>query len=316
MFHLPSWLKLNKNWVPSQAHIKEGWITVDIFRETATRKHRVSSYREIEHSEPLMIEDLKTHLFSYFINRKRYVFKDISSHFITSTSRQYNLSPQQVMGQYIDAGYLGKETTFQRDGLTVADTRYGLTSRALHEVKQLKEALVHKNNDWIEEMKGELNSLRELFRNEYTVEQQQLMDFVATRLKECQEEGKSHLCPTLSWNYSRDSKPGYYQKAIEFILSLLHCMYKAEVFDWKEIGSRLNPSIGASKQFDPIKDHLLNFLEQITQKEPEQLGIISLGSLYSVYISGSMAFETNHYSQAMSGDSVHCLSNIQIQQSF
>lgn len=149
MITLPSWVKLNKNWVPAEHYIEENWIVVDIFRETKTRKQRVSSYKQIFQEDSLLIDGLLEHLITYCKDGKHHVINGPSSRYITSASRRFNMTGEQVLKQYFQSGYLGIETIYKRDGLSIDTVRYGTTEKTLNCAQDAINTIAQSNMEWL-----------------------------------------------------------------------------------------------------------------------------------------------------------------------
>jgi hypothetical protein len=313
MITLPSWVKLNKNWVPAEPYIEENWIVVDIFRETKTRKQRVSSYKQIFQEDSLLIDGLLEHLITYCKDGKHHVINGPSSKCITSASRRFNMTGEQILKQYFQSGYLGIETIYKRDGLSIDTVRYGTTEKTLNCAQDAINTIAQSNVEWLRKTQNQLERIVAIIGNNPSPEQQKIIEFVGNIIDRCCCHDNVTLSPELPWKYNSNQLPGNFHKALEFLISLLYCMEEACAFDWKEIGSCIDRSIGASKKFDNIKDQLLNLLESITHKEPDQLGIISMGSLYPLYLCGPITMDCKTTQCSIDSNTIYCLSNIQLQ---
>ena len=73
--------------------------------------------------------------------------------------------------------------------------------------------------------------------------------------------------------------------ALEFLLALGQAVPdNPEGFEWKKLGGAAYLEIGGSKRFDHLKDDLCTLAEIVTGLPVEELGLVSKGSLYSIYL--------------------------------
>lgn len=77
----------------------------------------------------------------------------------------------------------------------------------------------------------------------------------------------------------------------DFLIAIAEVAASRSRFDWKEIGARFYREIGGSKRFDRYKEDFLLRLETQLDRPLALLGLVSTGSLYSVYFSGQLTGE-------------------------
>lgn len=79
--------------------------------------------------------------------------------------------------------------------------------------------------------------------------------------------------------------------ALPFLVAAAQRTASMDPHDWKEIGARYRPGIGASKDFDAHQNRLVALLETVAGQPASVLGLVSLGSVWSLYGGGRLVYE-------------------------
>lgn len=188
----------------------------------------------------------------------------------------------------LQTGYLVRYQPLAPDGLTPEGTAtLYLGLRGVELLRQRRERLDIGHSKWAEVWSDAISALP--------------TDRQATpllRLQTFLQSAHSAVAAADLLTFPGDSfSPGthrqqHVQLALDFLAATAARMVSGEVFDWKEIGAHYHPAIGASKQFDAQQARLLELLASVAGIGPAACGLVSLGSLYSLYGAGPLTYSS------------------------
>lgn len=308
MLGLPEWVKVNKNWTPAVPYESNNYIIVEIFREQKTRMRKISCYKQVKFTESPLISGIKQTFLKLGKNLMNQVIKDSNHKVLTAIAKEYKIPCDEVLQQLINAGMLGVQTFYRSDGITIENEVYGVTNNIMKDINSSIRSIQDKNVDWLARMTEHVNKLKGYSYPVNAVEK--ILDSLVVLLEQCHSMQQVHF---YNWTYKNSNLPGSsFHTAVEFLVSVLYCIHEQGTYDWKEIGPKLDDTIGGSKRFDGEKQKLIGLIESITQIDAEALGLISLGSLYPLYLAGNLEWflgDTNHFTTS---DTVYSLTNLQL----
>jgi len=231
-----------------------------------------------------------------------------------------------LINRLICAGVLARWVRLARDGVSVTDMEIGpgclLEEQLLADRRRKhKQAL-----NWLTEQQQKLARLRGKGEFHLPLHQQRaysaLLDFTSNQLQAVQlyldnnGDRPQVTAGAFLWKYSTHKQTNNYILALEFLLALGQTMLESpEGFEWKELGGVAYLEIGGSKRFDHLKNDLCILAESVTGLPVEELGLISKGSLYSIYLGGRLdLIYTNGSRDEFARPGLYALTNIQVKE--
>lgn len=210
--------------------------------------------------------------------------------------------PEDLLEKLISACWLDKHIRLGRDGFSQLEVRLvpgDKLQAALEEAAGQKHRLAW---EWLAGQEALLVRLREGGRVPVGAPGEALSRIISY-LAEYLGQVRDHLAgegpvPEISWGggiwrFQSGHLPNNFTLAVEFLLCTGYLLkVRDSGFEWKELGPALYPGIGASKRFDRLRPQLLEFLETVSGFSPEQVGLISRGSLYSIYLVGDLSLDS------------------------
>lgn len=118
------------------------------------------------------------------------------------------------------------------------------------------------------------------------------------------------------WTFNPANVDSNYCLTIDFLSSLAHAItYYPYGFDWREIGSISKGLFGQSNRFDHLRDSLEVVVDSLFQEELSSLGLLSPGSIYSIYVAGNLSIHYNDgWVDSWLRPGVYSLNNLQLEE--
>lgn len=205
----------------------------------------------------------------------------------------------------LQTGYLARYQPLAQDGLTPeGDAKLFLGLRGLDLLRQRRERLDSSHSQWAELWSSALSALTGDHKAEPVV---RLMAFLH-QAAGAVNAGAPVEFPGGSFSPGTHRQQ-HVQLALDFLVAAAARMISGSAFDWKEIGAHYNPAIGASKQFDAHQDRLVDLLAAVTGATPGECGLISLGSLYSLYGTGPLTYSSGGVTRSVPHNLVWSISS-------
>lgn len=234
--------------------------------------------------------------------------------------------PEELLENLISACWVDKQVKLGRDGLSQVEVRLVPGDRlraALAEQAGQQDRLVR---EWLSGQQALLERLRDGGRMPAGVPGEVLSRIISC-LAESLGQVRCYLAgegpvPEISWGggtwrFQPGRLPNNFTLAVEFLLCTGYMLQVRDSgFEWKELGPVLYPGIGASKRFDRLRPQLLEFLETVSGFSPEQVGLISRGSLYSIYLVGDLTLQSSGGGMPLqvNRQTLAALTNIQVEE--
>lgn len=323
-FVFPTWIKLLKDWQLAPSPSVKGDIMIWKVYKTTAKKTRLIGQAEFSSSldasdVPKILEEPLVQKFS----KRRSIDHTSMIVLLALPSAKVGTTPEQLMRTLIRCGYLTRWVRFHSDGISEDVIEFGpgtilenqISSRNLNNV-----ALI---NTWLEWIQNDSLALSRMNASGLSTEQSVAIKLLLEKSDELIRIVRSYMenqtvpisisaGPT-NWPFSQAKSPNNYMIAMEFLLSLARAIIVSPSgFDWKEIGAISYNEIGGSKRFDSLKDGLFVLAEEITDIQLSDIGLISKGSLYSIYLSGLYHLSTqNGYQEHRDVCDIYAITNIQ-----
>ena len=322
-YSFPAWIKLLKDWQLASSPSPKGDIMIWKVFKTTAKKTRLIGHAEFSSNldvsdVPRIIEEPLIQRFS----KRRSTDHTSMIVLLALPSAKVGTTPEQLMRTLIRCGYLTRWVRFHSDGISENVTEFGPGSILENQISSRNLKSVALINTWIECIQNDTLALNEMNVVGLSTEQSVAVKLLLEKADELIRTVRSYMDQTVSisisagpanWPFSQVKSPNNYMLAMEFLLSLARAIIiSPSGFDWKEIGAISYNEIGGSKRFDSLKDGLFVLAEEITDTQLSDLGLISKGSLYSIYLSGLYRLSTqNGYQEHRVVCDIYAITNIQ-----
>lgn len=323
--NLPNWIKLNSSWTVNMPIEYRQWGLIKIYRETARKLFLVGTIEMgIEPDAGPIPQILTEKLLNFFVKRSSVDLKRFLQE-IAQDAVKIGSDPDLLTNNLIEAGYLTKWTRLAKDGVSIVSTLIG-PGRILEKAIETKR---QNNTDnaiqWLRAQKNKLTLLKEYPINSLAEIQQRgvlsILDKVACALQELED---NIYCvsemPVLvlgeNWSrFSLNKSSNGFMLGVEFLLALSNVLFlNSEGFEWKEIGATTFEEIGGSKRFDANKEILIKIAESVSNTAMSDLGLLSNGSLYSIYLAGNYRISyADGSDENRSRPGLYAITNVQVQ---
>lgn len=264
----------------------DGVVSWKVWRETA-RRHRVVAEVEVGEAPPWALPDeLATWLMKRWPSAGTQVPRSkVMAHL--AAVRPPEAAARAMLRRLVATQHLFSYQRLEADGRSFdGEPWYGLGEQGLALLQQrhtTRESALH---TWLESWEQGVAVLREQRHlHAYT----HLRDFL-WQAQVAVRAGDNVVFPNDLWASGGIQLTGT-RLALDFLLAVAGLAEVGEPFDWKEIGARYHPCIGASKQFDRQGDRLAALLEAVTGDTAETLGMVSSGRLANLFGAGRLVFE-------------------------
>ncbi len=237
---------------------------------------------------------------------------------------QTGFNPEDLVENLVSARWLDKQVKLGRDGISEVETKLVPGDRLVKALAEQSEQKLNKARRWSAELAGLLEQLAASEAPEETqrVAIQKITSLCrgfVDKINNYLEHGGPE--PEIKWSggtwrFNPGRLPNNFTLAVEFLLAMgLSITRNPNGFDWKEIGASIWPEIGASKRFDRLRRELPGFFEEVTGISPGDAGLVSQGSLYSVYLAGEYSVTCRGgVFTGVPGAPVSALTNIQLEE--
>jgi hypothetical protein len=303
----PSWIRLHKNWRVAEPPLKkDGLLRWRVYKETV-RKASLVGYAETaaERDPDALPPGLLPKLIGFFARRRSIPHQYFMRH-LAEEALKLRLPPEAMLNDLVRSGLLARWVTLAKDGVSPVSMEIGpgcVLEQAMSEKKLQQRAAIH---NWIQAQQTRLALLEsaDLDSLDGTQEEgvrllvrqarhqlnstQQYLDFAPRHLpKQVKHFSLSGTVNSSIWPFSTGKLPRNYMFATEFLLAVAGVIVSnPRGFDWKELDEAVPGGIGGAKRLDALKSKLSDFVEQVTGFPFSDLGLISGGSVYSIYLSG------------------------------
>jgi hypothetical protein len=321
---LPGWLKLLKNWkAEKEPEFKESRYVWRVYVEQL-RQRRLVGILEFKEESPAELQKLPPQLIDGLIN----IFSPGNA--ITFNrwealckkwAGRLSLDADFIMKSVYDCGLVGRFTRLKADEKSIHSVIYGPMAPLTSLCEKKSKDLIEHNKKWLDKIKRPIYGIAHDFTYENEDIKKQALSsihgFVLNKISQIEAlppDGSSlKIHDNLSWYFIWDKPRGKFHLALEFLLAVMKVAGRSSGgFEWKELGAAVDDSIGGSKRFDNDTDKLLVLLEDITVLPLDDMGLTSRGSLYPVYILGSIELHTNASTKALDR-SIHAITNLEIE---
>jgi len=318
----PRWVKFLKSWkAEEKPTYEEGRYVWRVYLE-GVRQRRLAGILEFKEDAREEIHKLPQELIEGLIK----LFSDSNAlsgerweEFCKKWASRLSLNDDFIMKSSFDLGLVGRFTRFKADEKSIHSVTYGPMDALTALCNKKAKEIVESNQKWLNKMKREIKSVT-LKEDENGHKGQALSiirNFVLDKISQIEElsaeEHPVKIHDKLTWTFAWDKPRSKFHLAMEFLLAVIKAVNRyPDGFEWKELGPQIDDSIGGSKRFDKDAEKLLSLVEDITDLPLEDLGLTSRGSLYPLYILGSLELTTDIASRTLS-DSIHAITNLEIE---
>jgi len=326
-FRFPGWVKMLARWQPArQPKEKTGLLEWQVLHETA-RTLRIAGYVEMaaEPNPSNLMNDPVPLLHNLYRQHRSLTQAKLVEKLGVAAARQ-GTTPEGLISRLVLAGVLARWVRLARDGISVIDIEIGpgclLEEQLMADHRQNhRQAL-----NWLMEQQQKLARLKEKETTHLPLSRRlafsSLLDFANKQLQALQlfldhrGDRPQIAAGTTLWNYPAQKQTNNYTLALEFLLALGQAVPdNPEGFEWKELGGAAYLEIGGSKRFDHLKDDLCTLAEIVTGLPVEELGLVSKGSLYSIYLGGRLDLIYSHdIRDGFARPGLYALTNIQVKE--
>lgn len=323
---LPNWIKMNSNWTIDAPIEYRQWGMVKIYQETVRKLFLVGIVEiGIEADDCSIPQILHQKLLRFFVKRLSVEFTRFLQE-IAQDAVKIGSDPELLTNNLIASGYLAKWTRLAKDGVSIVSIWIGpgrLLEKALENQRQTN---TNQTIQWILEQKKRLELLKKHPQANLSKTQRlgviKILERVTGALKELEDfYDYNSEQPVLlygdSWSrFSPNKIPNGFTLGVEFLLSLCNVLFlNTEGFEWKEIGATTYEKIGGSKCFDTSKDILIKITETISNTALSDIGLLSNGSLYPIYLAGNYRiFYSDGTEENRSRSGLYSITNVQVQE--
>ena len=320
---LPEWLKLLKSWKAEEMpKFMDGHYVWRVYVEQI-RQLRLVGILEFKEEAPEEIQKLPLEFINGLINlfwNGNAITSNRWEAFCKKWASKLSLDPASIMMSTYNCGLVGRFTRFKADEKSLHSVIYGpMTSMMALCDKKLKDIIAN-NQKWLNKVKKTLRSITNnvTYENEDAKTQAilSIKDFVLVKISQIEtlvKDSSLKIHDRLTWSFAWNKPRGKFHLALEFLLAVIKASHRSTGgFEWKELGAAVDDSIGGSKRFDNDMDRLLELLEHITGLPLEDLGLTSRGSLYPVYILGSIKLYTETSTEDLTC-SIHAITNLEVE---
>lgn len=322
---LPSWIKINSSWTIDPPIEYRQWGMVKVYRETARKLLLVGTVEIGIETDCSISQILHQKLLKFFSKRLSVEFNRFLRE-IAQDAVKIGSDPELLTNNLIASGYLVKWTKLAKDGVSIVNISLGPGRLLEKALKNQRATNTDQTIQWILEQKKRLELLKKHPQAKLSKPQQlgviKILERVTSALKELEDFfANNSEQPILlygdSWSrFSPNKIPNGFMLGIEFLLSLCKVMFlNTEGFEWKEIGANTYEKIGGSKRFDSGKDILIKIAEAISNTALSDMGLLSNGSLYSIYLAGNYRIlysDGTEENRLKSG--LYSITNVQVQE--
>jgi len=295
----PPEIKLLSRWRPALEPVaKEGLWHWKVYLET-TRKLKTAGYAEWGRDDFTPGDRLLNLLIRLYQNREALEAGKLFAG-LREQSPAQNLSAEETANLLVKAGWLILWVRLKADGLSPAQIKYYRGPKLTGSLNAAKMSAASKARAWAERLAGKWHALdtsagpRPDNRDQLTLLEQLkntslgLLDKTARHLNGVSPE-PPHLPGQPRKAFDPANLNNFFGLTLEFWLALAGAISASpKGFDWKEIGAGYHQAIGGSKVFDRQRDNLVLFTEELFNVSLAETGLISRGSLYSIYLAGSL----------------------------
>jgi len=322
---LPGWIRINNCTIDKPIEYRQ-WGRVKVYRETARKLFTLGTVEislELDNrSIPLI---LNQRLRKLFVKRSSMEFARFLQE-MAPDAVKIGIDPELLVNNLIASGHLAKWTRFAKDGISISSILVGpglLIEEAIRNQRETNfERIIH----WTNEQKKRLASIKTLQQSGLSQKQKvgvaRVLDRVTSALTELEdfiEHNGEQPCLKIgdSWTrFSTNKFPNGFTIGVEFLLSLCNVMFlNIKGFEWKEIGATAYEEIGGSKRFDGNKDALIKVTEKISNIALSDMGLLSNGSLYPIYLAGNYKIVYNNGTEdCHSKPGIYAITNVQVEE--
>jgi 5S rRNA maturation endonuclease (ribonuclease M5) len=294
---IPSWIKISNGCKMDPSTEYRDWGKVKIYRETARKFFLVGAVElGLDGDRTQIPQILSQKLMRLFAKRSSLPLNRFLQE-IAPDAVKIGIDTDLLVNNLISSGHLAKWVRYAIDGISEVSVVVG-PGLALEEIlKKKRDTNFEQILDWVISQKNRLCSLENYEFPNLSPKQTKsifnIQDSVSNALRDLGDFlSENRDAPALvdgdSWSrFSFNKIPNGFIMGVEFMLSLANAlMQNAEGFDWKEIGATSYEEIGGSKRFDSNKESLIKLTEQILENSLSDIGLLSNGSLYSIYLAG------------------------------
>lgn len=341
----PPEIKLLAGWRPaSEPMVREGFWHWKVYLESA-RKIKTAGYAEWGQDDFTPGKGLHDLLLRLYRHRNALEAGRLSAAFKEQTPAQ-NLIPEETANLLVKAGWLILWVRLKADGLSPLQTQFYRGPKLTASLNEAKISAAVSARAWTKRLtkkwqaieistearSNSQGSSRENSREkpmllEQPMTQERLRLLKQLRLLEQLKitsrglldktgaylKGESPAPPHLPEQPRKAFDPAnmnnFFAITLEFWTALAGAIAASpDGFDWKEIGAGYHQAIGGSKLFDRQRDNLVLYTEEIFNVSLAETGLISRGSLYSIYLAGSLV------TGGQAATSIQAVTNIQVEE--
>lgn len=291
----PSLIKLLSGWRwAKEPSVKDDQYYWPVYKETVRKLHPVG-YVQWGTEELSPSQGIVTILLKLFKARENIaetkLLKAISQ---TGSSP----SPEELITLLVKGDWLLRWVRLKADGMSPQETRYYAGTRLTRELAEAKDSANQAAQLWLKNLTEKWQALAEGLNTwQGSPEQYQLVgnlhkavtDLLNQLESSIEQPGSERPClpgPRL-YSFEPGNLSNFFALTLEFWTALAKAILTTPSgFDWKEIGAVYYQMIGGSKVFDQQKDRLVNITEELFGVSLSEVGLISRGSLYSIYLAG------------------------------
>ncbi|MHB8984124.1 MAG: hypothetical protein ACYC4E_02075, partial [Carboxydocellales bacterium] len=207
-------------------------------------------------------------------------------------------SPEELITLLVKGDWLLRWVRLKVDGMSPQETRYYAGTRLTLELAEAKDSANQAAQLWLKNLTEKWQALAEGLNTwQGSPEQYQFVgnlhkavtDLLNQLESSIEQPGSERPClpgPRL-YSFEPGNLSNFFALTLEFWTALVKAILTTPSgFDWKEIGAVYYQMIGGSKVFDRYRDRLVTSTEQLFGVSLSEVGLISQGSLYSIYLAG------------------------------
>lgn len=322
---LPGWIRINNCTIDKPIGYRQ-WGMVKVYRETARKLFPLGTVEiSLEFDNSSIPHLLNQKLKKLFVKRSSMEFASFLQE-MASDAVKVGIDPELLVNNLIASGHLAKWTRFAKDGISISNILVGPGLLLEEAIRNQRESNYKRIIHWINEQKKRLAFLKEHQQSGLSQKQKvgvsRVLDRVTNALIELEdfiEHNGEQPCLESNDNWTRFSPnkfPNGFTIGVEFLLSLCNVMFlNIEGFEWKEIGATAYEEIGGSKRFDSFKDALIKITEIISNIALSDIGLLSNGSLYPIYLAGNYKVVYNDGTEERhTKPGIYSITNVQMEE--
>lgn len=316
----PNCIKLLSSWrEASEPVIENDLCRWKVFAET-TKKLKPVAYAEWGYLDFPQAGEFSALLTKLYKNHDHLEYAKLNDA-LKKQITQHSLTVEEIIKLLVESGWLIRWVRLKADGLSPMHTRFYPGNKLTQTLDSVKKSTIDHARQWINTLTDKLYSINTAGNHllSENLEQRMIVENFknvtgSLLTKAVQFLDGISLEPPVLPNHERnafnpENLTNLFGMTLEFWAALAHAITVSPTgFDWKEIGAQYYQVIGGSKVFDRYRDKLVLITEKTFDISLSEIGLISHGSLYSIYLAGNLAFST------LQTSGINALTNIQVEE--